>query len=174
MLVNQRNECNTIQYDLEYLFHLSYSIDYIISTWDYNIESNIAKKNMKFCKLTEINQSVINPDAALYLTILQWGTKYQIVATVNTVQVHYRLVNAKSGIVLWEGEHTIMDNSIHANENGNSVELMVSAIITKIGHSIADSSWQFSNRVNEHLFCNPYTVLLLGRRHRKYHESVDN
>jgi hypothetical protein len=110
-------------------------------------------------------REVINPDSVLYLTILQWGTKYKLITTYDVVQIHGILVDTRSGIVLWEGEHTVVDETGNGNNGSKLANALVAAILKKIGNSIADPSPGLARKANKELFLNYDKGLLFGHRH---------
>lgn len=115
-------------------------------------------------------QEVIHPDAVLYLTIAEWGAKYQLVDTSIIVHIRGKLVDTDTGVLLWEGEHTVRQNS-NANANKGIVEMMVSAIAEKIVSSIVDPTRDLAYRANEELFYDKHKGLLIGWRHQDFAED---
>jgi hypothetical protein len=47
-------------------------------------------------------QEIIGADAVLYLTLKQYGTKYVVLSSVTTVMAVGKLVDTRTGTVLWE------------------------------------------------------------------------
>jgi hypothetical protein len=47
---------------------------------------------------------VIGPDAVMYITIREWTTTYLVIDSSTVVKMHYKLVDTKTGRVLWERE----------------------------------------------------------------------
>ncbi len=114
-------------------------------------------------------REVIDPDAVLYMRVVEWGTKYQVLESVTVVHVRGRLVDTDTGIVLWEGEHTVRKSSSDGQDN--IVGMLVSAVINQIVTSISDPSREVANRTNTELFLNQQDGLLLGPRHSEFEKD---
>jgi len=122
-------------------------------------------EDMAQVSLAKIRE-VIGPDDVLYVTITDWGTKYQIIDSYTVVQVRARLVDTDTGLVLWEGEHALRQSS-SAGQN-DLVGAMVAALVNQIVQSLADPSRDLAAANNDQLFLNDHDGLLLGERHRQY------
>jgi hypothetical protein len=112
-------------------------------------------------------QEIIKPDAVLYMTIVEWGVKYQVIESVTVVHVRGRLVSVNTGTVLWEGEHTVRKSSSSGQSN-NIIGMLASAVINQIVASISDPSREVSRATNSQLFFNQDRGLLLGPRHSEF------
>ena len=115
--------------------------------------------------LSKISE-IIKPDAVLYMTVVEWGTKYQVIESVTVVHVRGRLVSSKTGTVLWEGEHTVRKSS--SSGQSNIIGMLASAVINQIVSSISDPSREVSRATNSQLFFNQDRGLLLGPRHSEF------
>jgi hypothetical protein len=115
-------------------------------------------------------QEVIDPDAVLYLTILEWGAKYQLIDTSTIVHIKGRLVDTDTGILLWEGERNVVQDS-GSHNGGDIVGMMVTAIVEKITTSIADPTRDLAYQANAKLFNDEYKGLPKGQRHKDFSED---
>ncbi len=115
--------------------------------------------------LKKINE-IINPDAILYMTIKQWGTKYQIINSAMVVHVEGQLVHADTGTILWRGNHKVVRSSSDG-QNG-IIEMLVAALINQIINSYFDPSREVSQMANNQLFSNSNKGLLFGKRHNQF------
>lgn len=111
-------------------------------------------------------REVINPDAVLYMTVVEWGTKYQVIDSVTVVHVRGHLVDTATGIVLWEEEHTLRKSS-NSGQN-DIIGMLVAAVINQIVTSISDPSRDVADTANDQLFFDQYDGLLLGPRHSQF------
>jgi hypothetical protein len=111
-------------------------------------------------------QEVINPDVVLYMTVVEWGTKYQVLDSVTVVHVRGRLVNTDTGIVLWEGEHTVKKSS--SSGQNNIIGMLAAAVINQVVTSFSDPSRGVASTTNAQLFCSQHDGLLLGPRHSQF------
>jgi len=111
-------------------------------------------------------QEVINPDAVLYMTVVEWGVKYQVLDSVAVVHVRGRLVDTDTGIVLWQGEHVVRQGS-GSGQNG-LLGAMIEAVVDQIINSIVDPTRSVACTTNTQLFFNKHDGLLLGPYHSQY------
>ncbi len=111
-------------------------------------------------------QEIIKPDTVLYMTVVEWGTKYQVLDSVTVVHVRGRLVDTDTGIVLWDGEHTVR----HSSNSGQSGLLgaMVEAVVHQVISSFTDPSRDVACTTNSQLFLNEDRGLLVGKRCSEY------
>lgn len=116
-------------------------------------------------------KEVINPDAVLYVTIVEWGAKYQLVDTVTKVHIQGRLVDTDTGTILWQGDHTVVQDSNRGASYDSLVGVLVSAFVAKIVTEIADPTREISYRANYELFTAPRRGLLTGRYNSGYEEE---
>jgi hypothetical protein len=88
-------------------------------------------------------REIINPDAVLYLTLEQYGTKFVLIDSQTTVTVSGKLVSAKSGEVIWEGRATSVQSS--SSGGGGLAEMLVKAVV----HQAVNSSTDYARKVSE-------------------------
>ncbi len=92
---------------------------------------------------------VIGADSILYLTLEQYGSKYQLVSANSIVTVSARLVDTHSGTLLWDGRATAQSGS---GGSGNIFADMIAAAITQAINSKTDSAHAVCPMVNTMLF----------------------
>ena len=114
---------------------------------------------------------VIGADAVLYLHVKDWGTSYQVIDSSTKVSVEGRLVDARTGITLWQGTHLAVQSS--SQGQSNAIAMLVTALVSQIVSTESDSA---------HSLAGPATVqwigakghgLLLGPRHPDFDKQVD-
>ena len=88
----------------------------------------------------------IGADAVLYISIENWGQKFQILSSVTIVQAKLRLVDVKTGELLWEALATAQESS--SDGGGGLVGALVGAIVTQILASTIDHTPQLSRQAN--------------------------
>jgi hypothetical protein len=111
-------------------------------------------------KLSKLN-SVFHPDAVLYTTINHFGQKYQILQSVQVVDVTSRLVDAKTGALLWKGS---IDYAYDPNQGADS-SLLAMLIGAALSQMLSKESVQgriAATQANAFLFYNPATGLPFG------------
>jgi len=111
---------------------------------------------------------IIGADAVLYITIESYGSKYQVVNSATIVAAKARLVDTKTGIVLWEGTVRQQQNS---GGSGNILADLVSAAITQAVNSSVDAAHDLSHSANGTLFSEKGYGLLHGPYHPAYNKE---
>jgi hypothetical protein len=84
-------------------------------------------------------KQVFGADAALYVTISNYGATYAVVNSVVVVTANARLVDLKTGAVLWEGTASA-NNDAGNNSGGGLAGLLVAAVVKQILNSTMDVS----------------------------------
>ena len=118
-------------------------------------------------------QEIFGADAALYVKVKEYGSKYQVIQSVATVAVEAKLVDLKTGTLLWEGEKKIQQ----ANNNGNAglVGMLVGALVDQISNHLSDRAYMLSGNVSSQLYTpqlNLQKGLLFGPRSPNYVQNV--
>jgi hypothetical protein len=84
-------------------------------------------------------REIFGADAALYTHVKQYGTSYQLINSVTTVTVESKLVDLRTGDLLWEGKGAGVDDGAQAN-SGGIVGVLVAAVVNQIMASSMDRS----------------------------------
>ncbi len=92
-------------------------------------------EDMHNISLEKINE-FIAPDAILYVSIEEWGQKYQVLASTTVVQASMKLIDAKTGIVIWDGVAAGQRSS--GDGGGGLAGIIVAAIVEQIAGNIID------------------------------------
>ena len=103
---------------------------------------------------------IIGADAVLFLTLKQYGSKYVVLNSVTTVQVEARLVDTRSGIVLWQGTGAAEQRG--SGGSGNLLANLIAAAVTQAINSKTDRAHQVSRLANANLFYPKDTGLPYG------------
>lgn len=116
-------------------------------------------------------REVFGADAALYLTVKNYGASYQVVASNVQVTLEAKLVDMRSGDLLWQGKATA-SNQEGRNNQGGLVGMLVAALVEQIiNSSITDPSYRIGAIANSRLLtANPdANGMLYGPRSPHYH-----
>jgi hypothetical protein len=87
-------------------------------------------------------RQIFGADAALYVHIKEYGTVYKVLSSGSVVSADGRLVDLRSGAVLWEGSA-----SASSAEGRSSAGGLVGALVTSIVAQIVESTNDTSHRV---------------------------
>ncbi len=111
-------------------------------------------------------REIFDCDAVLFLDVKRWGTSYVVLSSNTTVGVEGRLVDARTGTVLWHGAGSVTKRS---GDAGNGIAgMLISAIVTQVVDSAFDPSPDVARATNVQLFDDPHDGLLLGPYHPEF------
>ena len=109
---------------------------------------------------------IIGADAVLYITIVDWGQKYQVVSSQTVVAVKGRLVDVPSGTTLWSGDVQVVHDS--SNSDSGLAGMVVSAVIAQIASTVIDGTRPLARQANQQMFFNENDGLLVGPLHPEF------
>lgn len=116
-------------------------------------------------KLNEI----FGADAGLYITIDKYGSTYTVIDSVAVVAVTAKLVDLKTGTLLWEGKASASNNEGGNNGGGGLIGALVAAAVKQIINSTTDAAHPVAGVANARLLSAGMTNgLLYGPRSVKY------
>ena len=104
-------------------------------------------------------RDIFGADAVLYVTLKQYGTKYQVINSATIVTVYAKLVDTKTGLVLWEGTATAQQNS---GGSGNIFADLIVAAVDQAINSSTDQAHDVSRMANALLLTPKDRGLLYG------------
>ncbi len=96
-------------------------------------------------KLAEI----FGADAVLYITLIEYGTKYYVLNSAVTCHAKAKLVDTKTGMLLWEGETRAEKVS---GGGGGLIDALVQATVSQVVSSSLDVAHMISVDANTMLF----------------------
>jgi len=114
-------------------------------------------------------REVFGADAALYIHIVEWGTSYQVLQSVSRVVTDCRLVDLRTGTLLWSGRGAAAARS--GDAGGGIVGALASAVVRQVASSLSDPCVDLACDANARLFGNGHHGLLLGWRHPGFEED---
>ncbi len=115
---------------------------------------------------------IFGADAVLYVTLEEFGQKFELLSSTTRVRASGRLVDVKTGTELWVGEVDHADSSGSTSGQG-LVGVLVAAAINQIGNTVTDRSHDAAKLANYRLIRDSYEGLLLGPRHPEFGAEPD-
>ncbi|RBB31514.1 hypothetical protein DPV79_40860 [Burkholderia reimsis] len=113
-------------------------------------------------------REIFGADAALYSKVTQYGSVYQIVDSTTVVAASAKLIDLKSGDVLWEGQGRATGKELGNNVNVGAfgiVGVLVQAVVKQIVHSLSDEGHDVAALTSNRLLsAGPPNGLLFGPR----------
>jgi len=114
-------------------------------------------------------REIFGADAVLYSTISQYGTQYRVLVSATVVTASAKLVDLKSGDVLWQGAATANSEEGNNNGGGGLIGMLVMAAVKQIANSLTDKSHDIAGITSYRLLhAGAPTGLLYGPRSPKY------
>lgn len=114
-------------------------------------------------KLTEI----FGADAALYITVEEYGAKYMIVSSEVIVAATARLIDTRNGQLLWEGKARA-SSAENQDSSGGLAFLLVRALVSQVANSMGDQGYPVARRTSFRLLTAHQGGLLPGPRSPDY------
>jgi hypothetical protein len=90
-------------------------------------------------------REIIGADAVLYITLKQYGTRFQLLASTTVVVADARLVDTRTGTVLWRGRLAAEEGS---GSTGNILSDVVGALLTQVISQSTDRARGVAERAN--------------------------
>lgn len=95
---------------------------------------------------------IIGADAVMYVTLKEYGTKYQVLSSVPTVSATAKLVDTKTGVLLWSGAVLLQQTS---QGSGSILADLIVAAVTQAINTSTDRA---------HALCGPANVILFTKK----------
>jgi hypothetical protein len=107
-------------------------------------------------------------DAAVYMRIKKYGTSYAVLASETRVEVEARIVDLRSGELLWQGQ-AVATSAEQQQSQGGLIGLLVTAIVKQIIATTTDASYRYAGIADRRLLAAPrYNGVLAGPRSPSY------
>lgn len=98
-------------------------------------------QNIPTAKLYEI----FGADAALYITVTDYGSKYKVINSVTHVAANAKLVDLRSGALLWSGSAEASSDEQDNNNQSGILFALANALIKQVVSKTTDRSHQIAN-----------------------------
>lgn len=115
-------------------------------------------------------RKVFGTDAVLYIHIEDWGQKFQLISSSTVVRARAKLVDARTGSVLWEGVARAVQSS--GDGGGGLLGKMVAAVVEQVVHANSGRVRQLSGVANHSMILNTQNGMLLGPYNTDYATDV--
>ncbi|WP_116473974.1 DUF799 domain-containing protein [Zobellella maritima] len=85
---------------------------------------------------------IFGADAVLYLDVIEYGTTYMVISSDTRVTAEAKLVDSRTGQLLWAGTATASSSEQESSSGGGLVGLLVQAVVTQIANTLTDKGHQ--------------------------------
>lgn len=93
-------------------------------------------------------RDIFGADAALYLTVKQYGASYQVVSSTVTVSIEATLMDLRNGAKLWTGTQTLSQGS---SSSGGLIGMLVQAVVDQVVNTLSDRSYGLAGMTSNSL-----------------------
>lgn len=117
--------------------------------------------------LAKLNE-IFHPDAVLYLNVTDYGTKYQIIQSDTRVGVQAKLVDGKTGKLLWQG--AAQASTTEQQSHQGLLSMLVTAVVEQIASNLTDRGFDMAQVATARLLhAGGNQKLLYGPYSPRYH-----
>ncbi len=117
-------------------------------------------------------RQIFGADAALYINVTNYGTAYQVVKSETVVSADAKLIDLRSGKMLWQGSATASSAEQQQNSSGGLIGILVSAVVNQIISTSTDASYKMAGLTSARLLrAGGQNGLLYGPRSPKYQKD---
>src|SRR5450830_1066753 len=114
-------------------------------------------------------REIFGADAGLYSDVKSYGSSYVVVNSVTTVTASAKLIDLRTGVLLWQGAATASSNEQQNNSGGGLAGILVAAVIKQIVATTTDSSYKIAGTASSRLLmAGRKNGMLYGPRSPKY------
>ena len=114
-------------------------------------------------------REIFGADAAVYIRVKKYGTTYMLISSETVVEVEGRIVDLRTGSLLWEGSARASSAESDGSNQGGLVGLLVKAVVNQIVGTVSDASFNYAGTANERLLGAPrMNGVLYGPRSPHY------
>lgn len=115
-------------------------------------------------------REIYGADAALYVTVSDYGTRYMVISSATIVTASAKLVDLRSGTTLWTGSATASSEEGNGGNNGGLVGMLITAAVKQIiNSSVEDAGYPIAGMTSARLLsAGQPGGLLYGPRSPRY------
>lgn len=81
---------------------------------------------------------IFGADAVLYIDVTDYGSKYIVVSSETRVTATARLVDLRTGQLLWSGGATASNNEQNNNSNNSLIGMLITAAVSQVANTMMD------------------------------------
>ena len=112
-------------------------------------------------------QSIFGADAVLYITVEKYGSSYVVLDSQTVVSAKARLVDARTGTLLWQGQASASDAEGRDNNNGLA-GVLINSVIHQLASNIGNPGHQVAKIASARLLSPHSGGVLYGPRSPNY------
>ena len=113
-------------------------------------------------------REIFGADAAVYVRVKGYGTSYAVLSSETRVTVEARILDLRSGELLWQGSATASSAESQGNNQGGLIGLLVQAVVNQIASTVSDASFRYAGIASQRLLGSRKNGVLYGPRSPGY------
>ena len=112
-------------------------------------------------------REIYGADAALYVMVSDYGTRYMVISSATIVTASAKLVDPRSGTTLWTGSATASSEEGNGGNNGGLVGMLITAAVKQIiNSSVEDAGYPIAGMTSARLLGRPAADCCTARARR--------
>ncbi|MSQ18235.1 MAG: hypothetical protein EXR39_01435 [Betaproteobacteria bacterium] len=116
-------------------------------------------------------REIFGADAVVYLKVTRYGTSYAVISSETAVRVEGRIVDLRTGQLLWHGAAAASSSEQQRSNQGGLIGLLVQAIVTQIVSTATDASYNYADIASQRLLFPRQNGVLFGPRSPNYQKD---
>lgn len=117
-------------------------------------------------------REIFGADAALYIEVSEYGSRYQVISSEVAVTAQAKLVDLRNGQLLWQGQARASTAENQNNNGGGLIGMLVTAAVNQIMNTLNDRGHEVAAITSYRLLnANPRTGILRGPRSPQYAQN---
>jgi len=118
-------------------------------------------------------RDVFGADAAVYIKVTRYGTAYHVISSDTEVAAEARIVDLRSGALLWQGRAVASSAEQGNGGGGGLAAVLVAAVVKQIINTTTDAAYGYAGIADARLLSAPhYNGVLPGPRSPVYGKNV--
>ena len=114
---------------------------------------------------------IFGADAAVYIRIKRYGTTYAVISSETTVSAEARIVDLRTGQLLWQGSAAASSKESEGANQAGLVGLLVKALVNQILGTATDASYRYAGIASQRLLSPRKDGVLYGPRSPNYQKD---
>lgn len=94
-------------------------------------------------------------DAAVYIRVKQYGTRFEVFNSDTRVAVEARIVDLRSSQLLWQGQAVASSSEQQQQSQGGLIGALLVAVVTQIINTSTDAAYKYADIANQRLLGAP-------------------
>ena len=127
------------------------------------VDTAVDAQAVSYPKLRE----VFGADAAVFIKVTNYGTKFAVLASETTVTAEARIVDLRSGAQLWSGKASASSAEQAQQQGGGLAGMLVAAVVKQVIGTVSDVAFDYAGIADDRLLGAPrFNGVLPGPRAR--------